>query len=104
MVNTLINNEYTSISAFNLLVDYADQSIDKIDTEIDEERVCILIESELLSLNVYNVGLLFDKDYKKALGYFVEGNHQDSFIDLLLSNQKLIVKVNDDFIYNFLWF
>ena len=101
IVNALINSENVSDGSFDIIINYANSHINKLNKNISESRVCSLIKKGLLAVTQENIKTLFSNKYRSAIVKFAESEHQNNLIEMILGNQELLQYVDAAVIYDF---
>ena len=63
LCNSLINNPVISHKMFNIVIDYADEKIEKINFDLSQNRINILLKRKLITVNIDNIELLMNHSY-----------------------------------------
>ena len=95
--NTLINSSMPSNKLFEILINYADEKIDDINTKLEQKRVNALIESDLIEITEKNIKTLLDNSYNEELTMLANSKEQDIEDDVI--SKLLVYELSDDLIY-----
>lgn len=92
--NALVKNSETPDNVFNIIYQFVDSSIERIDKVISEERLIKLISRNLVLLNEDNLGILFSSLYLEAIILLAEQSDYEEFASLILASPKLLKLIN----------
>ena len=97
LCNSLINNPVISHKMFNIVIDYADEKIEKINFDLSQNRINILLKRKLITVNIDNIELLMNHSYFKELGILIHSDSQD--IEDKVITQLIKKELSNDLIY-----
>ena len=97
LCNSLINNPVISHKMFNIVIDYADEKIEKINFDLSQNRINILLKRKLITVNIDNIELLMNHSYFKEIGILIHSDSQD--IEYKVITQLIKKELSNDLIY-----
>lgn len=97
LCNSLINNPVISDKLFDIVIDYTDKKIKKINTDLSRSRINILLKRKLIAVNIDNIELLINHSYFKEIGILIHSDSQD--IEDKVITQLIKKELSNDLIY-----
>lgn len=97
LCNSLINNPVISDKLFDIVIDYTDKKIKKINTDLSRSRINILLKRKLITVNIDNIELLMNHSYFKEIGILIHSDSQD--IEDKVITQLIKKELSNDLIY-----
>ena len=96
--NRLINDDNLYKETFDIILDFANEKIDKLDIELTEYKVCKIIDKDLLNISDENLQILLSNKYKEAITELFKKDGIN-IIDMLAKDVNLKEKIDLELIY-----
>lgn len=97
LCNMFINDYEIGDKLFGFVIRYADEAIEKVSSELPENRIKNLVENNLIKYTKENIQLLLNKDYYKELVILVNSGDEDEQNECV--DQILNLEPEDDIVY-----
>ena len=96
--NRLINDKGLSEKAFDIILEFVNKKIDKLDIELTQYKVCKIIDKDLLNISDENLQILLSNKYKEAITELFKKDDID-IIDIIAKDVNLKEKIDLELIY-----
>lgn len=95
--NILINSSIVSDNLFKIAINYADEQIKDIDSNLMQDRINLLVERKLVDITDENIKVLLENSYEEELVLLATSGEHDTEDDVI--SKLLTSEISDELIY-----